>query len=163
MMKSFLVLASSLAVSIHRERKRRGAGRGGREGWVGRGGGRERGTAVPVVGSGGHVTGRLGREWVLIALPACLPVPLCVSSQVVKSQESAECAADIDANGSVEVNDLLALLASYGGSCMTDSCVSLSLALSLSRSLSFSRALALPPLPPRHTHTHSHSPPPPPP
>ena len=48
-----------------------------------------------------------------------------VFAQVVKAQtdvESAECAADISGDGGVDVVDLLALLASYGSSCITDSC-----------------------------------------
>ena len=36
--------------------------------------------------------------------------------------ESAECAADISGDGSVAVEDLLALLASFGSMCITDSC-----------------------------------------
>ncbi len=44
--------------------------------------------------------------------------------QVVKSQtvESAECAADISGDGEVAVDDLLALLASFGSMCISDSC-----------------------------------------
>ena len=50
---------------------------------------------------------------------------------VVKGQsaESAECAADISGDGEVAVDDLLALLASFGSTCIVDSSGARSLAL----------------------------------